>query len=267
MAEPLRIEHVDPRAGAAAVAILRGIDGALAARVRTGRDLAAAARDAPLARAAWSRPWSRALPDLARALPEGLPRGELTEIVGRRASGRMGLALALLAAATARGENAVLVDLGDALDVEGAAAAGIVLDRLLWARPTRLQHALAAAEAALAGGFPLVLLDLGLPPVSGGRGAEAQWLRLARAAREPASTLVVSSPYRATGIAAAAVLELGGARVRWQGRGVEPRLLDGVEPRLETARGRALVLSERVTERALERAQRQAIERLSRRAG
>jgi hypothetical protein len=252
---------VDPRSGAAAVAVLLGIDGALAARVRTGRDLAAAARDAPAPRAAWSRPWSRALPELERALPHGLPRGEMTEIVGRRASGRMGLALALLAAATARGENAALIDLGDALDVGGAAEAGVVLDRLLWARPTQLQHALAAAEAALAGGFPLVLVDLGLPPVPGGRGAEAQWLRLARAAREPASALVVSAPYRATGIADAAILELGGGRARWLGRGLEPRLLDGVEPRLETARGRAL--ADRLLDRATARVRRGALERLA----
>ncbi len=233
MAEPLRIEPASEPGADGVVAWLRRHGSPLAGRVRTGRDLAAGLG----ARTGEGAPWSRAVPALATALAAGLPRGELTEIVGRRGSGRMGLGLALLAAATGSGENAVLVDLGDGLDPQGAAATGVALERLLWARPRQLKEALGAAEAALGGGFSLVLVDLGLPPVPGGRGAEAQWLRLARAAREPASALVVSAPYRATGIAAAAVLELGRPHARWLGRGAEPRLLDGVEARLALARG------------------------------
>jgi len=235
VAEPLRVE---PEGGGApgadgVVAWLRRQASPLAGRVRTGRDLAAGLG----ARTGETAPWGRAVPALAVALPAGLPRGELTELVGRRGSGRMGLALALLAAATGSGESAALVDLGDGFDPQGAAVAGVALERLLWARPRKLREALAAAEAALGGGFPLVLLELGLPPVPGGRGAEAQWLRLARAAREPASVLVISSPYRATGVAAAAVLELARPRARWLGRGAEPKLLDGLESRLVLSRG------------------------------
>lgn len=234
MAEPLRVGPAGDGPGAeGVVAWLRREAAPLAGRVRTGRDLAAGLG----ARTGETAPWSRAVPALATALSAGLPRGELTELVGRRGSGRMGLALALLAAATGSGEGAALIDLGDGLDPQGAAAAGVALERLLWARPQRLKEALGAAEAALAGGFPLVVVDLGLPPVPGGRGAEAQWLRLARAAREPASVLIVSSPYRATGVAAAAVLELARPRARWLGRGAEPRLLDGLETRLALARG------------------------------
>ncbi len=218
----------------AVVAFLRRIDSPLAGRLRTGRDLAAGLGERGPGEGA---AWSRTLPALTALLPAGLPRGELVELVGRRGSGRAGLGLALLAAVTAAGENAALVDLGDGLDPQGALAAGVALERLLWARPRRLKETLAAAEAALAGGFPLVLVDLGLPPVAGGRGHEAQWLRLARAAREPKSALVVSAPYRATGVAAAAVLELTAPRPRWLGRGVEPRLLDGVDARLDLARG------------------------------
>lgn len=234
MAEPLRVE-ADEGGGAGAggvVAWLRRQGSPLAGRVRTGRDLAAGLG----ARSGEGAAWSRVVPALAAALSAGLPAGELTELVGRRGSGRMGLGLALLAAATGSGESAALIDLGDGLDPQGAAAAGVDLERLLWARPRKLKEALGAAEAALAGGFPLVLVDLGLPPVPGGRGAEAPWLRLARAAREPGSVLVVSSPYRATGVAAAAVLELARPRARWLGRGAEPKLLDGVEARLALAR-------------------------------
>src|SRR5216684_2668277 len=64
----------------------------------------------------------------------GFPRGQLSEIVGPRSSGRTSLLLQMLAAATARGELVALVDALDMLDVESAAAAGVDLDRLLWVR-------------------------------------------------------------------------------------------------------------------------------------
>jgi hypothetical protein len=204
----------------------------LAARVRTVRDWAAVRTLPPPA------PWSATLPALAALFPAGLPRGELVELSGRRSSGRFGLVTALLAAATAAGENAALVDLGDGLDPQGAVAAGVALSRLLWARPCDLAQALAAAESLLGGGFPLVAVDLGLPPVPGGRGAEASWLRLARAARAAQSLLVVSAPYRVCGVAAPLALVLDHGRVRWQGRGGEPRLLDGLEAALDPAHGR-----------------------------
>ena len=64
----------------------------------------------------------------------GFPRGQLSELVGPRSSGRTSLLLQMLAAATARGELVALVDALDMLDVESAAAAGVDLDRLLWIR-------------------------------------------------------------------------------------------------------------------------------------
>ena len=70
----------------------------------------------------------------------------------------------------------------------------------------------------LASGFPLVALDLGLPPLRGGRGVEAAWLRLARAARAHDAALLVGSPYRVSGTAAAAVLKAAGGRAAWQRR-------------------------------------------------
>ncbi|HSM13080.1 MAG TPA: hypothetical protein VLA66_03365, partial [Thermoanaerobaculia bacterium] len=142
--------------------ILARLEGTLAGRLRTARellDLQATSGRAASAPAGWAT----ALPELAALLADGLPRGALTELVGRRASGRMSFVLALVAAATASGENAALVDLGDGLDPQRAVAAGVALDRLLWARPQSLRQALAATEALLAGGFPLVVADLGLP--------------------------------------------------------------------------------------------------------
>lgn len=68
------------------------------------------------------------------ALTGGLPRGTLTEIFGPASSGRTSLVLAALAEATRRQEVCALVDAGDSLHPESAAAAGMDLQRLLWIR-------------------------------------------------------------------------------------------------------------------------------------
>jgi len=68
------------------------------------------------------------------ALTGGLPRGALTEIFGPASSGRTSMILAALADATRRQEVCALVDAGDSLHPESAAAAGLDLRRLLWVR-------------------------------------------------------------------------------------------------------------------------------------
>ena len=177
-------------------------------------------------------------PDWDHLLRGGLRRGTLTEIVGRRSCGRFAFALALLATVTEPGETAVLVDLGDHLDPRQAIAAGIDLQRLLWLRPQGTRESLAAAETALDGGFPLVLVELGLPPLRGGRGKESAWMRLARSAAERRTALVVSSPYRVSGTAAHTVLQLRRMGRSWLGHGRSPRLLGNLALRLELAKGR-----------------------------
>jgi hypothetical protein len=186
------------------------------------------------------------VPELDRLLEGGLARGRLVELVGERSSGRFSLALALLAAATQAGEAAALVDLGDGLDPAGAAAAGIELPRLLWLRPPGLREALAGAEMLVTTGFPLVMIELGMLPVSRAGGAprgsvQPAWLRLARAARAHDAALVVSAPCRASGAAAAEVLAVR-AEPRYRGGGgATPLLLLGLDTRvsLEKARGRS----------------------------
>ena len=64
----------------------------------------------------------------------GFPRGQVSEIVGARSSGRASLLLQMLAAATARQEIVALVDVLDMLDVASAEAASVDLTRLLWIR-------------------------------------------------------------------------------------------------------------------------------------
>src|SRR6185295_286701 len=71
---------------------------------------------------------------LDASLGGGFPRGQLSEIVGARSSGRASAMVQMLAAATGRGELVALVDVLDMLDVESAAQAGVDLTRLLWIR-------------------------------------------------------------------------------------------------------------------------------------
>ena len=176
-------------------------------------------------------------------LDGGIRRGQTIELVGPRSSGRFSLVLEILAGATESGESAALVDLGDHFDPQAAARAGVVLERLLWARPGRLKQALGSAEVLIGGGFPLVVLDLGLPPVPGGRGKESAWLRLRRAAEDHQAALLIATPYRAGGTAPQKVLDLGSraspVRALWaQAAPRSPRLLDGLRTRLELAKSR-----------------------------
>src|SRR5262245_31210463 len=67
-------------------------------------------------------------------LAGGLPRGQLSELVGGRSSGRTSVLMQMLAAATARRELVALVDALDMFDPASASAAGVDFDRLLWIR-------------------------------------------------------------------------------------------------------------------------------------
>jgi hypothetical protein len=238
MVEPLSnstLELIDKSAIAGpALGRLRSIlPEAFRSQIRSAREL-----DRDLRDAAGEGAFPTAVPALDRLLDGGLPRGQLVELVGSRTSGRFSTLLSALAAVTGVGEAAALVDLGDSLDPESALSLGVDLDRLLWVRPARLKDALAAAEMLIAGGFPLVALDLGLPPVRGGRGIEAAWLRLARAARANDAALLVGSPYRVSGTAASAVLKAARARAAWRGGGPFPWLLGGVASRIEVEKVR-----------------------------
>lgn len=192
---------------------LRGLDHPLAGSLRTAGDLARARRRAPVREGL-----SLGAPELVRLLPGGLPRGELTELVGERSSGRLSAVLALLAAVTGRGDAVALIDVGDGLDPRTAEDAGVELSRLLWARCPTLRQGLAATEIALGGGWPLVVLELGERPIPGGRGSDSCWLRLAHALREIDSALLVASPCRVSGPAASLVLHGQRDSARWIGR-------------------------------------------------
>jgi len=133
---------------------------------------------------------------LDAALSGGFPRGQLSEIVGARSSGRASVLLQMLRAATARQEIVALVDVLDMLDADRVAAAGVDLGRLLWIRGQVLispglcrdmnQRALDRAIKALtlvlqAGNFGLVVFDAAeAPPRALERLPFTTWRRLQR---------------------------------------------------------------------------------------
>ena len=177
---------------------------------------------------------------LDECLHGGVPRGELSEIAGPRSSGRTSLLLHLMAAATARGELVALVDTCDRLDVSSVAAAGVVLDRMLWVRGDAISGSLLAdrtVDRALkalnlilqAGGFGVVALDLAdVPPAALRRLPFTTWLRVHRAieGRDTACVLVTPEPLARS--AGGLTLSLTG-RATWAGEAAFTRRLDGVD--------------------------------------
>jgi recombination protein RecA len=163
----------------------------------------------------------------------GLPRGQLCELVGLASSGRTTLLLQIVAAATARGELAAVIDTCDRLDVASAVAAGVDLDRVLWIRG-RLserpahgawlasEHALDRALKALnlvlqAGAIGVVAIDLAdVPPALLKRLPFTTWLRVQRAieGRDTVGVLVASEPVARS--AGGLTLSLSG-RALWAG--------------------------------------------------
>jgi hypothetical protein len=153
------------------------------------------------------------------ALTGGLPRGCLTEICGPVSSGRTTLLLAALAASTRRGECCVVVDAGDALDPQSAAAAGVELDRLLWVRcgessPQKcLEQLLRAADLLLeSGGFGLIALDLGdLPPQTARHIPLTTWFRFRRAVEHTPTVLLAVERQSIAGSCSSLLIKLGAA--------------------------------------------------------
>jgi len=67
-------------------------------------------------------------------LEGGFPAGAITELAGPECSGKTSLALSFLARITRTGSVGAWIDVSNVLHPESAAAAGVVLDRLLWVR-------------------------------------------------------------------------------------------------------------------------------------
>jgi len=135
----------------------------------------------------------------------GWPRAALSEISGRRSSGRTAVVRAALAAAISAGESTALVDVGGTLDARAAMSKG---PPLLWIRCLAAQALKAADLVVAAGGFGTVALDLCDARL---RIPDAAWVRLRHAARAQGTTVLVASDTRRLGAFAAAAVDLGGA--------------------------------------------------------
>ncbi|MBK9166475.1 MAG: hypothetical protein IPM24_03305 [Bryobacterales bacterium] len=158
------------------------------------------------------------------ALCGGLPRGALTEITGPASSGCTSLLCAALAQATADEETCALVDVTDAFDPESAAAAGVVLPRLLWIRCNgNAEKALRAADLLLqAGGFGLVAMDLAdVPPGDGRRISLSSWYRFRRSVESTRTIFLVSGQEPYARQCASLALEAGPVQAEWSGRQLE----------------------------------------------
>lgn len=159
---------------------------------------------------------------LDRQAGGGWPRGELSEVVGPRSSGRATVVTAGLAAVTGAGGLAALIDPLDQLDPPSAAAAGVCLNRLLWVRgegEPRLERGLKALNLVLqAGGFDLVVLEMGEAPHEAiKRLPFTTWFRLQRALAGSRTACLVVGP-------GAIARSAGGLSVQLQGR---PRAAHG----------------------------------------
>jgi len=187
----------------------------------------------------------------------GFPRGQLSELVGPRSSGRTSLMLQMIAEATARGELVGMVDALDMLDVESAAAAGVDLQRLLWVRghvvanpgfcsdlnQRALEQAIRAFTLILqAGNFGLVVLDVAEAPVPALRRLPfTTWLRLQRMVEgsQTACLLIGSQPMARS--SAGLTLQLSRTGIRDWGLGIRfsDLLFDGVDVDARVVRARA----------------------------
>jgi recombination protein RecA len=190
----------------------------------------------------------------------GFPRGQLSELVGPRSSGRTSLMLQLLAAATARGELVAVVDVLDMFDVESAAAAGVDLTRLLWIRgfvvcnpgmcrdmnQRALEQAIRAFTLVLqAGNFGLVVFDAAEAPSDAIRRLPfTTWMRLQRIVEGSQTAAVLVGGEAMARSAAGLTLRTG---IRDLGLGISAsrafrfgaRMFDGLSSEAHVVRARA----------------------------
>lgn len=171
------------------------------------------------------------LPDLDVLLGGGWPRGGVSELMGSRSSGRTSILYASLAGALKGGGAAALVDAELAFDARLAARAGVPLDRLLWVHAPDKQ-ALRAAELLVdAGGFDLVVVDVG---DRNPRLPDAAWVRLRHGAERQRTAALVVAAFPLVRAFASMTVILNRRKVDF---GAGPALLTGLRSDVEIGRG------------------------------
>jgi hypothetical protein len=185
------------------------------------------------------------LPVVDAALGGGFARGQLSEIVGPRSSGRTAVLCQALAAATMRGELVALIDTSDRFDPASASETGVDLSRVLWVRHTGdAARALKAATLVLqAGNFGIVAFDLADAASPAVRAFPfTTWLRIARLVEGSqtvalliGSDRIARSPGGVTLLLESSVRE---PSVRWLGQSPRARLITGMELNARVVGGR-----------------------------
>ena len=147
------------------------------------------------------------------SLTGGIPRGAVSEIFGPMSSGRTSLLLSMLSYATTHDEICALIDINNVFAPTEAAPAGIDFERLLWVRcGGNMEHGFKATDLLLhAGGFGLVILDMGdVPGKDARRIISSWWYRFRRTVENKPTAIVVISAESCTRSCASLTLELNG---------------------------------------------------------
>ena len=183
----------------------------------------------------------------------GLPRGRITEVAGAASTGKTSFGLTAIAAITQSGAACAWVDVSDALSPESAAAANIVLKRLLWLRMSaerkqkvtnkpwsRLEQALKATDLLLqAGGFAAIVLDMSdVLPQHTMRIPLATWYRFRLAAEQARTALIFLSQSPCASSCAALSLRSEAPNVRPFSTNGETALFEGQQYTLVRERNR-----------------------------
>jgi hypothetical protein len=158
----------------------------------------------------------------------GLPRGCISEFVGKRSSGRTAVVHAILAESTARGEICALVDCTNSFDPAFAVRNGVTLEQLLWVRceGRQLDSSLKAIDALLhTGGFGVVVLDFCEVATGALRRIPLSWwYRFRRAIENTSTILLITGNEPIAGSCASRLLEMKHCGTRWSGSAEVPLL-------------------------------------------
>ena len=188
--------------------------------------------------------------ELDEPLGGGLVRGHLSEIVGPPSSGRTSALIAVLAAATDRGEVVALIDAFDNFDPVSSQEAGVDLSRVLWVRgrqsaPRMASHCIDQAVKAVGlvlqtARFGVVAVDFAEAPVRAlQRLPFTTWLRLARAIEGSETIGIVVGPTAMGRSAVGRSIVLGTSRsTQWSGCGTKHLVFRGIDidARVESTR-------------------------------
>ncbi|HEY1759670.1 MAG TPA: hypothetical protein VGG72_30130 [Bryobacteraceae bacterium] len=160
-----------------------------------------------------------------------LPRGAISEIIGRPSSGRTAFLHAILAESLSRGEICAFIDCADSFDPATAKCNGVALERLLWVRcGQKPDSALKATDWILhGGGFGVIVLDLcDASPETLRRIPLPWWYRFRRAVENTTSILAIAGSQSIAGSCASCIIDMERRGARWSGSARVP-VLDGID--------------------------------------